>query len=65
MGDNMSLPLLAPTDIQFGQLLIAITTAVFVRSRFLPTRYRPIVGRIMTICYLVGATMLIAYVLFR
>jgi len=65
MGDNVALPALAPTDIRLGQVLITVTTAVFIGSRFLPPRHRPIAERVMMVCYPTGAAILIAYFVFR
>ncbi len=56
---------LSQPDIQIAQLLIGVTTAVFIGSRFLPPRYRQLTGRIMTGLYLIGVAVLLVYVLYR
>ena len=61
----MALPILSPLDIQIGQLLTSVTVAIFVGSRFLPRRYHSIAGWTMTAGYLIGVTVLLAYIIFR
>lgn len=52
-------------DMQISRLLIGITTAVFIGTRFVPPRLRPIVGRILTACYLIAAVILGVYIFHR
>ena len=56
---------LSPLEIRSAQILVGITTAVFIGLRFLPERYRHGVGVGMTVCYLAGIAAFIIYVLIR
>jgi hypothetical protein len=53
---------LSPLEIQSAQILVGVTTVIFVSSRFIPVRYRHTVGVWMTACYLVGVAAFMVYV---
>jgi len=53
---------LSPLEIQSAQILVGVTTVIFVSSRFIPARYRHKVGVAMTACYLIGVAAFMIYV---
>ncbi len=50
-------------EIQVGQILLVVATAVFVGVRFLPSRLRQTVGIVLIVCYLIGVIAFMTYVL--
>jgi hypothetical protein len=56
---------LSPREIQVGQILVAVATAVFIGLRFVPQRYRQRVGIALTGCYLLGIAAFMVYLLMR
>jgi hypothetical protein len=52
-------------DARIAQILIGVTIAVFIGVRFIPPRYRQTVGLTLTVCYLAGVAVFMAYVLLR
>jgi hypothetical protein len=55
----------SPGAFEVARLLTLVTVAVFVGSRFLPSRYRQRVGVALTICYLAGIAAFLVYLLLR
>jgi hypothetical protein len=45
--------------------MIGLALAVFIGGRFLPPRYRQLVGVAVTVCYLVGLAAFVVYVVLR
>jgi hypothetical protein len=56
---------LSPREVQAVQLLIMVTIGAFIGLRFVPSRFRQIVGLTLTIFYLAGIAAFVVYSLFR
>jgi hypothetical protein len=56
---------LSQRETDIVQILLLIAAAVFIGGRFLPARYRQPVGVALTVCYLLGVAVFMAYVLLR
>jgi hypothetical protein len=56
---------LSPREIQAGQILLGVATAIFIGLRFIPQRYRHRTGIALTACYLLGVAAFMVYLLMR
>ena len=56
---------LSPREIQAGQILLGLATAVFIGLRFVPPRYRQRIGIALTVCYLLGVAAFMVYLVMR
>lgn len=55
---------MSPGEAQSAQLLMAVTLAVFVGVRFVPSSFRYSVGLMLTVCYGLGVAGFMVYLLF-
>jgi hypothetical protein len=56
---------LSPREIQIGQLMVGVATAVFIGLRFVPARHRQRIGVALTVCYLLAVAAFAVYLLMR
>jgi hypothetical protein len=52
---------LSAGEIQLGQFMVLLATAVFIGGRFVPSRYRQRVGIILTVSYIAGIAVFAVY----